>query len=159
MRRRNILLGTLALAVMCPGPAYSTTGQGRPYRSGQGFPAIHPRNDCTPSFTQQDVRDYVAHGVSLGPSIQADGEPAVTRVVFLTARDLARATADRDHSFSSSMEANYPPDMLVCYVGLSGTFSFVGDPYGGRSSLSATSIVFDAHTGNELVFIAGPLLG
>jgi hypothetical protein len=186
MRRRNILIGTLALAVVvatiggvayalhtraqvhtdgksypglhapvsvvCPGPTYTTTGLGRPYRAtGQGGTGIRARNDCTPSFTQQDVRDYLARGVSLG-MIGVTGQPTVTRVVFLTIGDLDRASGD------SEWEANYPADMLVCYAGLSGTFTFSSgiDP---PSSLSAVSIVFDAHTGNQLVIVAGPLLG
>lgn len=190
MRRRNILLGTLATAVVvatiggvayalhtraqaqadgksypglhapvsvaCPGPPYGTIGQGplkgRSYRAGQGLPSIRPRNDCTPSFTQQDVRDYVAHGVFLGSGIRADGQPTVTRVVFLTISDLGRATGD------SEWEANYPADMLVCYAGLSGAFTF-SDPFGPPSSLSAVSIVLDAHTGNTLVIVAAALLG
>ena len=170
MQRRNILLGTLAITVVvaaiggvayalhtraldtcaqadgasypgldapvcvvCPGPTYSTTGH----------PVIRPRNDCTPSFTQQDVRDYVAHGVRLG-SIWVEGQPTVTRVVFLTIGDLGRASRDM------GSELNYPADMLVCYVGLSGTFSF-SSGFDPPHSLSAVSIVFDAHTGNELV--------
>jgi hypothetical protein len=189
MRRRNILLGTLALAVVvatiggvayalhtrtqaqadgksypglhgpvsvvCPGPPYGTIGQGplkgRPqHYSGQ--PSIRPRNDCTPSFTQQDVRDYVAHGAILGFGFQGDGQPTVTRVIFLTIGDLGRATGDRN------WETNNPADMLVCYAGLSGTFS-VSDGFGPPTSINAASIVFDAHTGNTLVTVAGPLRG
>src|SRR5258705_10929334 len=104
MRRRNILLGTLALAVVvatiggvgsalftraqasypglhgpvsvvCLGSTSRTNGLGRPYRAtSQGGRGIRPRNDCTPSFTQQDVRDYVAHGAFLGFGFQADGQ-------------------------------------------------------------------------------------
>jgi hypothetical protein len=180
MRRRNILIGTLAIAVVvatiggvayalhtraqadgksypglhgpvsvaCPGPPYGTIGQGprkgRPYRAGQGLRGIRPRNDCTPSFTQQDVRDYLAHGAFLGSGTGADGQPTVTRVVFLTIGDLGRATGDGE------WEANYPADMLVCYAGLSGTFSYPL-PFGPPSRLSAVSIVFDAHTGTMLV--------
>lgn len=178
MRRRNILIGTLAIAVVvvaiiggvayavhtraqaqadgasypglhapvsvvCPGPTHSTTSQ--------GFPGIRPRNDCTPSFTQQDVRDYLAHGVNLG-KIGVAGQPTVTRVVYLTIADLGRASGD------SEWEANYPAVMLVCYAGLSGTFS-VSSPGGTPISTNAAFIVFDARTGNQLVMGTGARLG
>jgi hypothetical protein len=182
MRRRNILIGTLAIAVVvatiggvayalhtrvqaqadgasypglhapvsvvCPGPTHSTTGQ--------GGPGIRPRNECTPSFTQQDVRDYLAHGVNLG-KIGVAGQPTITRVVFLTIGDLGRASGD------SEWEANYPGVMLVCYAGLSGTFSMSGPPSGLSGgtphSTSSAFIVFDARTGNQLVMGTGAPLG
>lgn len=187
MRRRNILIGTLAIAVVvatiggvayalhtraqaqpdgksypgldapvsvvCPGPTYTTNGLGRPYRAtGPDGMGIRPRNDCTPSFTQQDVRDSVAHGVFLDFLTQVTGRPTVTRVVFLTVSDLDRVGRQQWGGPA------YPPDILVCYVELRGTFTFSGgiDP---PSHFSTGSIVFDAHTGNELVVVAGPLLG
>ncbi len=171
MSKRRILIGTLAIvvvlaaagavtytlhdraqmypglslpsAVVCPGPNDGTTGQ--------GAPAIRPRNDCTPSFTQQDVRDYLARLVSLG-SIHVIGQPSVTRVVFLTIRELGSASGD------SEWGANYSADMVVCYAGLKGTFS-VYDPFGGASPHTGTAfILFDGHTGNQLVSgLASPL--
>jgi hypothetical protein len=182
MQRRNILLGTLALAVVvatiggvayalhtrtqaqldgklypglhapvsvvCPGPTYLTAAR-------EGFPTIRPRNDCTPSFTQQDVRDHVAQAevrdyVAFG--VQVTGRPTVTRVIFLTIGDLGRATGDR------GWEANYPADMLVCYAGLSGTFIF-SSGLGPPSHENAAFITFDAHTGNKLVTGLGAPLG
>lgn len=197
MRRRNILIGTLAIAVVvatiggvayalytraqtqadaksypglhgpvsvvCPGPPYGTIGQGplqgRPYRAGQGLPAIHPRNDCTPSFTQQDVRDYVAHGAFLGAGISVTGPPTVTRVVFLTIRDLGRMSSDPEwYSLGKGFVDNAPLDMLVCYAGLRGTFTFAGG-LGPPSHESAAFITFDAHTGIQLVTGLGAPLG
>jgi hypothetical protein len=163
MRRRNILIGTLALvvvlatiggvayalhtrpqadgssypglhlpvSVVCPGPTYGLTDRGGP---GDGLPIIRPRNDCTPSFTQQDVRDYVAHGrIFLGGGIGPSG--GLYSWLLPT---------------SSARRATKTWYMLVCYIGLSGKFIFAGgiDP---PESLSAVSVVFDAHTGNELV--------
>jgi hypothetical protein len=172
MRRRTILIGALALAVVvatiggvvfvlrttpypglvtpisvvCPGPTYGTTDF--------GLPAIHPRNDCTPSFTQQDVRDYVAHWRG-GLGSVVVGQPTVTRVVFLTLGDLDRAmgVVDARH-----------PDMLVCYAGLRGTFlSFEQVPLPGTatipSSPSAAFIAFDAHTGNSFAYGLGAPFG
>jgi hypothetical protein len=189
MRRRHILLGALALAVVvatiggvalvmhiraqaqadgklypglhgpvavvCPGPPYGTISHGPfkgcPYRSDVGRPAIRPRNDCTPSFPQQDVRDVLADPAhvreSLGMGRLVVGQPAVTRVIFLTIADLGRATRD------TNWEINYPSDMLVCYAGLRGTFNTP------PTSINAAFVIFDAHTGNELVWGLGPMLG
>jgi hypothetical protein len=161
MRRRTILISALAIAVVlatiggvayvphtraqadggaypgldgpvsvvCPGPAYITT-------RAKGFPGIRPRNDCTPSFTQQDVRDYVAHGPFLD-GIQVTGQPTVTRLVFLTISDLGRAERQ-----GVGVYGKYPPDMLVCYVGLSGTFTFSSGlgPLHTRAPLSSCSM-------------------
>jgi hypothetical protein len=177
MRRRNILIGTLAVAVVvatiggvayalharaqeqadealypglhgpvsvvCPGPTDSI--------ASRGLPAIHPRNDCTPSFTEQDVRDYVAHGQLFpGGRIELQGQPTVKRLVFLTIADLNRIGQQR-------LLGGFPPDRLVCYVELRGTFIFA--TLGGSSSDSAATIAFDAHTGKELGFGLDALLG
>src|SRR5438477_5512387 len=40
---------------ICPGPSSHF----------RGIPAIHPRNDCTPAFTEQDVRSYLAANLQL----------------------------------------------------------------------------------------------
>ncbi|HEV2456856.1 MAG TPA: hypothetical protein VGS80_00705 [Ktedonobacterales bacterium] len=175
MRRRDILLGTLDLvvvvaaiggvayalhtrtqadgpaypgphapvAVVCPGPTFSTTGQGEP--------AIRPRKDCTPSFTQQDVRAYLVHARGRLGFLRVTGQPTVTRVVFVTVGDLNRVGRQ------SVVGLIYPADMLVCDAELSGRFTLsnVSPPI----TESAISIVFDAHTGNQLVIVAGPLLG
>ncbi len=128
--------------LVCPGPTDTV--------SERGIPVIHPRNNCTPSFTVQDVRDYLAHAVPLG-KIEVIGQPTVAQVVFLTIRDLGQATHD------SEWEANYPSDLVVCYVALHGAFRVFG-PITSHppNTVSNASIVFDAHTGNELEVGAGP---
>jgi hypothetical protein len=174
VRNRGLLIGTLASAVValaigtfayamhartqaqpasfldlkshvtrvCPGPTDTV--------SEQGVPAIHPRNNCTPSFTEQDVQDYLAQGITLG-KIEVIGQPTVAQVVFLTIHDLGQATHD------SEWEANYPTAMVVCYVVLHGTFRVSGPPTSHPpNTVSTASILFDAHTGNELVVGAGP---
>ena len=176
MRRRPILLGTLALAVVlvtiggvayvlharaqaqadeklypglhgpvaveCPGPRDPLGGQGF---TGRG---IRPHNNCTPSFTQQDVRDYFAQVPLHLAHVTVTGQPTVTRVVFLTLGDLKHA--ERGGGWPS----NASPDMLLCYVELRGTFFLdIGQPVNGDT----VSFVYDAHTGNQLQFNAGPL--
>ena len=130
------------VTVVCPGPPYTL--------SAPGVPGIHPRNNCTPSFTEQDVRDYLAQGIPLD-KIQVIGQPTVAQVVFLTIRDLDQAKHD------SEWEANYPADLVVCYVALHGTFRVFGPP-GSHSpaTFSTAYIVFDAHTGNEFAVGTDP---
>src|SRR5262249_25792618 len=142
MRRRNILIKTLACAVVVVtigGVAYTlytrTQADRAAYPSlyaplsvvcprpttpmtGAGYAAIHPRNDCTPAFTQQDVRTYLAQvRGSLGGFIGFSEQPIVTRVVFLTIAELL--VFGRGHAVSPQV---YPEDMLVCYAELRGRF-------------------------------------
>ncbi len=120
------------MATRCPGAPQSSLG----------LPAITPRNDCTPSFTEQDVRDYVSQGVSLG-KIAVIGQPTVTRVTFMTASDASRM-----------LHGEYiglPDDAIVCYVELSGTFR-VDAPFGAHPADSHTAeLIFDAHSGNLII--------
>src|SRR5689334_9608077 len=112
----------------------------------RGRPAIPPRRNSVPSFSEIDVRDFLSRNIPLG-KIQVDGLPVVTQVVFTTIRAVGRATAD------DAFEANYPADMSVCYVELSGVFRVFGPPASGRSQgapapTSTAFIIFDARTGN-----------
>jgi hypothetical protein len=128
--------------LVCPRPPYTL--------SAPGAPTIQPRNNCTPSFTEQDVRDYLARqGVPLF-HIEVVGHPTVEQVVFLSIRDLGQQTGD------SAWLSNYSADMVVCYVVLRGTFRYAGAPGSGVHTVSTASILFDAHTGNMLVSSAGP---
>ncbi len=130
------------VTVMCPGPTVTV--------SEVGGPSIQPRNNCTPSFTEQDVRDYLAHVIGLG-HIDVIGQWTVAQVVFLTIRDLGQQTGDCE------WEANYPADLVVCYVVLHGTFRVIG-PHTSNPprTVSTAPILFDAHTGNVLEVGAGP---
>jgi hypothetical protein len=96
------------------------------------------------------VRDYLSRGVSLG-KIRVLGQPTITQIVFTTIRELDRACGER------YFEANYPADLPICYVELSGTFRVFGLPGLGAASpgasISTAFILIDARTGN--VFITG----
>lgn len=115
----------------------------------RGVPAIQPRNTSVPSFTEQDVRDHFSRGVFLG-QIMMLGQPTIAQVVFATIHDLDYACGER------YFEANYPADLPICYVELSGTFG-VSRPPGLHASgvvsstRSSAYMVFDARTGNALV--------
>jgi hypothetical protein len=63
----------------------------------------------------------------------------------VTIQELGQVTGD------SEWADNYPPSLLVCYVGPAGTFTVAGPPMSHPAATSTASIVFDAHTGNGLV--------
>src|SRR5258707_12315297 len=65
---------------LCPGPS----------SPGDGTPAIRPRNDCTPAFTEQDVRSYLAAHLQLAmPNITAVvRQPQIVSIRLPSIRDL-----------------------------------------------------------------------
>lgn len=122
----------LQVAAVCPAS---------PSPVSPGGSAITPRNDCTPSFTEQDVRDYVSHLHELF-KIGFVGQPTITHIWFITADDAAKLTHD------ASSNSGAP---VVCYVELHGTFTVDAPPGMGPLPPDHTAfIIFDAHTGNML---------
>lgn len=122
------------VSVVCPGP---------PSDSLSGIPAITPRNDCTPSFTQQDARDYVSHVHTLFKITFVD-QPTITHIWFITSNDAAKLANEAPSNLGSR---------VVCYVELNGTFTVDTAP--GISSPAVPTphhafIIFDAQTGNLL---------
>jgi hypothetical protein len=116
----------------------------------RGTPAIQPRIHSIPAFTEQDVRDYLSSlnvsGSLLGGRIVLHGQLTVTQVVFTTIHDLGRATSDE------TWEGNYPSDLPICYVELSGYLQFLGP--GSRApqgeGINTAFLLFDARTGHHL---------
>jgi hypothetical protein len=114
-----------------------------------GTPAIQPRSDSDPAFTEQDVRDYLSSlnvsGSLLGSRIILHGQPKITKIVFTTIHDLGRATSDE------SWEGNYPADLPICYVEVSGYLQFLGPgrraPQG--EGINTAFLLFDARTGHH----------
>jgi hypothetical protein len=107
-----------------------------------GAPAIQPRSDAIPTFTEQDVRDYL--GSLLGGRIILHGQPTITQIVFTTIHDLGRAIDD------GTWEGNYPADLAICYVELSGHLQFLG--VGSRfpqGEGNTAFLLFDARTGRH----------
>jgi hypothetical protein len=135
------------LATICPGPSYA-----------DGTPAIHPRNDCTPSFTEQDVRSYLAANLQfalvdlqsgLPNGVTFVDRPQIVLIRFLSTRELSREGYAPDWIVSS--------DRVVCYVSLHGTFFPIHSSAAVRHLLfHSATIVFDAHSGNVL---GAPSLG
>ena len=68
--------------------------------------------------------------------------------LYSTIHDLGRATGD------GTWEANYPADMPICYVELSGNLQFFGPPGSGApqgGGIGTAFLLFDARTGNHFV--------
>ncbi len=137
---------------ICPGP----------WSPVDGVPAIRPRNGCTPSFTEQDVRSYLAANRQLALATEPNdiafvGTPQIVSIRFLSLRGL---NLSRD-PYAPAWRLS---DRVVCYVSLQGTFftihrlaSLPDHPvlHFPRSAY----IVFDAHTGNVLGSGFDDLLG
>jgi hypothetical protein len=107
-----------------------------------GAPAITPRNNCTPSFTEQDVRAYVlSHSVL---EVAPHAPPTtVTLVQFMTSAE-ARQRLGADTGLVN--------DAIVCYVKLSGEFMPYSVPYGDTwHPVNVGLLILDAHSGNILI--------
>src|SRR5260221_13433499 len=125
------------LATICPGPSSPV----------DGTPAIRPRNDCTPSFTEQDVRSYLAAHLQFALSnvTAVVRHPQIVSIRFLSMRDLSREPY--------ALAWLVPTDRIVCYVVLHGTFfSLYGPPHPHPLLHFARPVffVFDAHSRNLL---------
>jgi hypothetical protein len=127
-----------------------------------GTPAIRPRNDCTPSFTEQDVRSYLTANLEFAlvdlQSGLPNGEtfvdrPQIVSIRFLSVRDL-------NLSHDPDAPAWQLSDRVVCYVSLHGTFFPIhSSPSMRHLNFHSAYIVFDAHSGNVLGNGLGDLLG
>ncbi len=110
-----------------------------------GLPAITPRNTAvgasTPTFTTDDVVQYV-HAHPMPDASLSGPKPVITRIAFLTSREVSTRLKGES--------TGVPDDTLLCYVELSGTFTFSGSS--GVTVTYHTGVeVFDAHTGNLLI--------
>jgi hypothetical protein len=128
---------TTVTAVACPGPS----------TPAYGFLAIRPRNDCTPSFTEQDVRNYVRSSFSLG-HMGPIQNVTIVEILFTTSHDASILMGDSPTGLSD--------DAVVCYVELrgmaTGTATFLPGYTATSHPASAVNVrvLFDAHSGNEL---------
>jgi hypothetical protein len=118
-----------------------------PPSSALGVPATTPRNDCTPSFTAQDVLDYENTQPFAVMRVEAVGEQAITKIWFITS-----VAASQQMSGESGESTGLADDALVCYVEFYGTFRTGSAPGGEPTGRTGTAVqVFDAHAGNLLV--------
>jgi hypothetical protein len=117
-----------------------------------GASAITPRNDCTPSFTAQHVLAFENAHPFVG-HLEVVGKPKISKIWFITSAE-ARGQMQGESTGLSD-------DALVCYVEFYGTFRVYGipDPNASKSveHPGKAQQLFDAHTGNLLVFLEHPL--
>jgi len=115
-----------------------------------GAPAIQPKikvtNSSTPTFTAQDVKDYIAANPDR-PNKKAEVPPTIDKVEFVTYQEYKTRPG-------IMAQVNISNDRLLCLVAMSGRFTIYGPPVGGAAPRKITdtkeNLVFDAQTGNIL---------
>src|SRR5258707_2598671 len=110
-----VLAGSALLAASPAHYSHAPTLCLGPSSPVDGTPAIRPRNDCTPAFTEQDVRSYVAAHLQLAmPNVTAVvRHPQIVSIQLLSMRDLSREPY--------ALAWRVPSDRIGCYVVLHGT--------------------------------------
>lgn len=132
-----------------PPPVHSTFNVANSYVSGS--PAIQPRSSASTSgaaFTEDDVKAFFnKNGFFAGPVVQGAHMKFVT-IQFVSAQQASQLMR------GESVER--PDTYLVCYVEVEGPFHLnpISQPRGTKKVDTAEfgDAVFDAHTGNLLVW-------
>jgi len=148
-----VFVGWIAVAQSDPASAASSNSIQPPAQAPTGTaigaPAIQPTRSVaasdlsTPAFTVQDVEQYIS-GNPMSRNLAISSKPTIVKITFITSQ---QASALLDESM------DLPDSALVCYVELSGTFTFPG-PNGATATFHKGYEVFDAHTGN-LIMVGG----
>ena len=116
-----------------------------------GTPAITPRSSGTPAFSSSDVRQYVVtHQFSGGPTV-AQSSPSIVELEFISSKQ-AKQQLD-------GTSPGLPDNALVCFVVMKGPFLLTADSQPSRLHVPTVNTgieVFDAHTGNQLVWAVTP---
>jgi hypothetical protein len=117
-------------------------------------------NSMIPAFTVNDVKNYIArYGFPGGPTVKGSS-PTVMKVLFITAKQAS--------ILMHGEETGRPDNALVCYVLLKGPFdtsSMSVPPSNAQQTPTAHKpvllgeMLFDAHTGNLLVWGIPPQQG
>lgn len=108
-----------------------------------GAPAIQPHLPGVPAFTRDDVRQFLETHRFAGHRFDSRGTPTITKIIFVTSYEACELMLGE--------YVGLPDDALVCYVELSGEFSF-SRPFSTHPAVLHTGdAVFDARTGNLLV--------
>ena len=120
---------------------------------GTGGPAIKPHLCSIPTFTEQDVRQYVGSMSSFSSMRIRQISPhfTITRVLFIT-NEVANSILNADTGIVSD-------NLVVCYTEVYGDF-VVESPFPGKGTKPAVmhhgQLVFDGVTGNNLVIGVEP---
>jgi hypothetical protein len=115
-----------------------------------GPPAIQPREELlglgpfVPTFTEQDVRDFINRtGASaLVRGTDPKNPPTITSVQFKTAREYGDSHGGTDFG--------QPDDTILCVVELAGSFTLYNPHSGDETCAGPAYVIFNGHTGNLL---------
>jgi hypothetical protein len=106
-----------------------------------GSPALAPHLKGTPSFTLDDVKQFVANHQLLKPA-NRDGVRKLVSAEFMSSSEVS--------SRLNGATTGFPDDYTLCVVELQGPFSFAG-PAGATAVYPRGVLVFDATTGNLVI--------
>lgn len=116
-----------------------------------GTPAIAPHSTGTPAFSSSDVRQYVVtHQFSGGPTV-AQSSPSIVKLEFISSKQASQQL--------DGTSPGLPDNALVCFVVIKGPFLLTADSQPSRLRVPTVNTgieVFDAHTGNQLVWAVAP---
>jgi hypothetical protein len=110
-------------------------------RPPTGSPAIKLSTTGTPGYTLDEAKQFVlAHPI--GPRTDKTAAVTITRAEFMSSKDVSTVLGGARTGFAD--------DYMLCYVELTGTFTFSG-PQGATRTFHRQFEVFDAQTGNFLM--------
>jgi hypothetical protein len=133
--------GTITVRPGTPPPFQTPSAPGAP-DVGHGIPAINPTGAGVPAFTADDMSKYALNNPLPG-LVGQGGSPSVSRDEFLTSEVLALLL---------NTPTNQPDGTLLGYVELKGDFSFPGADPDHPLRFPYAYEVFDAKTGNLLLW-------
>lgn len=150
------LLSGLCCLLLLSGDASATSpsSQATPRHplSAVGLPAIPPRlqsdGKTRPSFTEQDVKDYIARNGFIGGTTAPGTAITIKTLQFMTAQEASKRLGGED--ISRNM------DSLVCMVEIQGSFTLTHMhmviPQKDALTQKNGFLIFDAYTGNILLW-------
>ncbi len=122
-------------------------------QSASGMPAITPRLCKIPTYTEQDVRDYLqAHPFGRDGRIGVQGKLEIAQILFVTSKEASQRMANA--------QTGAKPEAIVCFVELKGDFFVAGrspNPLSKTPDRPPESIshqghmIFDGTSGNLLL--------
>jgi hypothetical protein len=107
----------------------------------EGSPALAPHLNGTPSFTLDDVKQFVANHQLLKPA-NRDVVHKLISAEFMTSSEAS--------SRLNGVTTGFPDAYMLCLVELQGPFTFTG-PVGATAVYPRGVLVFDATTGNLVI--------
>jgi hypothetical protein len=110
-------------------------------RLPEGSPAIKPSTSGMPSYSIDEVKRFVlAHPI--GARNDKSGAVTIKRAEFMSSRDVS--------AILDGARTGFADDYMLCYVELSGNFTFPG-PQNVTRTYQRGFEIFDAQTGNFLM--------